>query len=44
LLVTSGDVLCAHPLYPAMLVLVLAGAFTKSAHVPFYAAPAPPGT
>jgi len=32
----AGDRLRAHPLYPAMLVLVLLGAFTKSAQFPFH--------
>ncbi len=32
----SGDTLRAHPLYPATLVLVLLGAFTKSAQFPFH--------
>ena len=32
----SGDVIRAHPLYPVMLVLVLIGAFTKSAQFPFH--------
>ncbi len=30
------DVVQSHPLYPAALVLVLAGAFTKSAQLPFH--------
>lgn len=34
-LLTRGDELQAHPLYLAMLILVLAGAFTKSAQAPF---------
>ncbi|MBL8259519.1 MAG: monovalent cation/H+ antiporter subunit A [Candidatus Competibacteraceae bacterium] len=32
----SGDAVRAHPLYPPMLVLVLLGAFTKSAQFPFH--------
>jgi multicomponent K+:H+ antiporter subunit A len=32
----SGDAVRAHPWYPAMLVLVLLGAFTKSAQFPFH--------
>ncbi|WP_421954688.1 monovalent cation/H+ antiporter subunit A [Polaromonas sp.] len=32
----SGDVIRAHPLYTPMLVLVLLGAFTKSAQFPFH--------
>src|SRR5690606_11283893 len=32
----SGDLLRAHPLYPVVLVLVLLGAFTKSAQFPFH--------
>jgi multicomponent K+:H+ antiporter subunit A len=32
----SGDVLRAHPLYVPILILVLLGAFTKSAQVPFH--------
>ena len=32
----SGDLLRAHPLYPVVLTLVLIGAFTKSAQVPFH--------
>jgi multicomponent K+:H+ antiporter subunit A len=32
----SGDVVRAHPLYPLTLLLVLAGAFTKSAQFPFH--------
>ncbi len=35
-LLTQGDVLRAHPQYLAMLLLVLAGAFTKSAQFPFH--------
>ncbi|HEX7128231.1 MAG TPA: monovalent cation/H+ antiporter subunit A [Thermodesulfobacteriota bacterium] len=31
----SGDRIVSHPLYPAVLILVLVGAFTKSAQVPF---------
>jgi multicomponent K+:H+ antiporter subunit A len=31
-----GDLIRAHPLYPVMLVLVLLGAFTKSAQFPFH--------
>ncbi len=44
----ARDLLVADPLYPAILILILAGAFTKSAQVPFQfwlpgamAAPAP---
>ena len=33
---SSGDVIRAHPLYPLMLVLVLLGAFTKSAQFPLH--------
>jgi multicomponent K+:H+ antiporter subunit A len=33
---TSGDAVRAHPLYPATLVLVLLAAFTKSAQFPFH--------
>ena len=33
---TSGDTVRAHPLYPVALVLVLLGAFTKSAQFPFH--------
>ncbi len=32
----QGDVVRAHPLYPVVLALVLAGAFTKSAQFPFH--------
>jgi multicomponent K+:H+ antiporter subunit A len=32
----SGDLIRAHPLYPAALVLLLLGAFTKSAQFPFH--------
>ena len=32
----SGDVIRAHPLYPVALLLVLGGAFTKSAQFPFH--------
>ncbi|MBT9567168.1 MAG: monovalent cation/H+ antiporter subunit A, partial [Thiobacillus sp.] len=32
----SGDIIRAHPLYTPMLVLVLLGAFTKSAQFPFH--------
>jgi len=32
----SGDVIRAHPLYPVALALVLLGAFTKSAQFPFH--------
>ena len=32
----SGDLIRAHPLYPVILLLVLAGAFTKSAQFPFH--------
>jgi multicomponent K+:H+ antiporter subunit A len=32
----SGDLIRAHRLYPAALVLILAGAFTKSAQFPFH--------
>lgn len=35
-LLADGDVLREHPWYLAILVLVLAGAFTKSAQVPFH--------
>ena len=32
----SGDLIRAHPMYPTALVLVLLGAFTKSAQFPFH--------
>ncbi len=32
----AGDVVRGHPWYPAMLVLILLGAFTKSAQFPFH--------
>jgi len=32
----AGDVVRVHPLYPLMLILVLLGAFTKSAQFPFH--------
>ena len=35
-LLTRGDVVRAHPLYPLMLALVLLGCFTKSAQWPFH--------
>ena len=35
-LLRSGDVIRSHPLYDAIVLLVLAGAFTKSAQVPFH--------
>src|SRR3546814_9705231 len=35
-LLAAGDVIRAHPLYPPMLVLILIGAFTKSAQFPFH--------
>jgi multicomponent Na+:H+ antiporter subunit A len=35
-LLSRGDQVRAHPLYPAILALVLIGAFTKSAQVPFH--------
>jgi multicomponent K+:H+ antiporter subunit A len=35
-LLERGDVVRAHPLYPLILALVLAGCFTKSAQVPFH--------
>jgi multicomponent Na+:H+ antiporter subunit A len=35
-LLAAGDAVRAHRLYPAILALVLLGAFTKSAHVPFH--------
>ena len=35
-LLTQGDLLRSHPLYLAILLLVLAGAFTKSAQFPFH--------
>lgn len=34
-IVAQGETIAAHPLFPAALILVLAGAFTKSAQVPF---------
>ncbi|MFE8070918.1 monovalent cation/H+ antiporter subunit A [Marinobacteraceae bacterium S3BR75-40.1] len=33
---SSGDIIRDHPFYPVMLVLVLLGAFTKSAQFPFH--------
>jgi multicomponent K+:H+ antiporter subunit A len=36
LVLASGSVIRAHPLYPVALLLVLAGAFTKSAQFPFH--------
>ncbi len=35
-IVTMGDEIRAHPHYPAILILFLAGAFTKSAQFPFH--------
>jgi multicomponent K+:H+ antiporter subunit A len=35
-ILASGDLIRAHPLYPAALTLVLLGAFTKSAQFPFH--------
>ncbi len=35
-ILTRGDVVQASPLYPAILILVLLGAFTKSAQFPFH--------
>ncbi|TCT21913.1 multisubunit potassium/proton antiporter PhaA subunit /multisubunit potassium/proton antiporter PhaB subunit [Thiobaca trueperi] len=35
-ILTMGDVIRAHPLYTPMLVLILLGAFTKSAQFPFH--------
>lgn len=35
-ILTSGDQIRAHPLYTPMLVLILLGAFTKSAQFPFH--------
>lgn len=35
-LLEKGDVIVAHPFYPAILILVLLGAFTKSAQFPFH--------
>jgi multicomponent K+:H+ antiporter subunit A len=35
-ILTQGDAIRAHPLYTPMLVLVLLGAFTKSAQFPFH--------
>jgi multicomponent K+:H+ antiporter subunit A len=35
-ILSSGDLIRAHPLYPLILGLVLLGAFTKSAQVPFH--------
>jgi len=35
-LLTRGDVVRAHPLYVPCLLLILAGAFTKSAQLPFH--------
>jgi len=47
-LIGNSSIVCAHPLYPYVLVLILLGAFTKSAQAPFHfwlpgamAAPAP---
>ncbi|MDM0027097.1 monovalent cation/H+ antiporter subunit A [Variovorax saccharolyticus] len=36
MVLASGDLIRASPLYPALLVLVLLGAFTKSAQFPFH--------
>ncbi|RZL87933.1 MAG: monovalent cation/H+ antiporter subunit A, partial [Variovorax sp.] len=36
IVLASGELIRAHSLYPAMLVLVLLGAFTKSAQFPFH--------
>jgi multicomponent K+:H+ antiporter subunit A len=36
MVLASGDLIRANPLYPAVLVLVLLGAFTKSAQFPFH--------
>ena len=35
-ILASGDYIQDHPLYPAVLVLILLGAFTKSAQFPFH--------
>lgn len=35
-ILASGDLIRAHPLYPVTLVLILLGAFTKSAQFPFH--------
>ena len=35
-MLASGDVIRAHPLYAPTLVLILLGAFTKSAQFPFH--------
>lgn len=35
-MITVGGVITSDPLYPAILALILAGAFTKSAQVPFH--------
>ncbi|WP_330451074.1 proton-conducting transporter membrane subunit [Paracoccus marcusii] len=35
-IVTMGDMIRAHPWYLGILLLFLAGAFTKSAQVPFH--------
>ena len=35
-MLASGDAVRTHPLYPAALVLILLGAFTKSAQFPFH--------
>ena len=35
-LITRGDLIREHALYPAVLLLILAGAFTKSAQFPFH--------
>ncbi|MCC6209270.1 MAG: monovalent cation/H+ antiporter subunit A [Gammaproteobacteria bacterium] len=35
-IVASGDQIRTHPFYPAALVLILLGAFTKSAQIPFH--------
>jgi multicomponent K+:H+ antiporter subunit A len=35
-ILAAGDAIQAHPFYPPMLMLILLGAFTKSAQVPFH--------
>ncbi len=36
LVLRSGEIITAHPLYPVVLILFLIGAFTKSAQFPFH--------
>ncbi|WP_448337357.1 hydrogen gas-evolving membrane-bound hydrogenase subunit E [Chloroflexus aurantiacus] len=35
-ILAAGDALHAHPLYPAAVILILLGCFTKSAQIPFH--------